>query len=137
MTYRVTDPDVREIIETEESLSLVPFIAVANALTNKLVTMDTESLLTDELTLEIEKWLAAHFYAHRDQLLASKSTGRASGQFQGQFGKRLDSTQYGQTALVLDVTGNLLKLSEGVKRGRVIWLGKDTDSPRPDTDTYY
>lgn len=133
MTARVTDPEVREIIETDASVSLEPFIATATALTDWLDSKDEDGVLNDALLTQIEKYLAAHFYeANRDKQLQSKSTGRASGQYQGQAGMKLESTDPGQTALTLDVTGNLASLQKRRVRGKVLWAGKAADSLRPD-----
>jgi len=84
--------------------------------------------LNATLAESVECFLAAHFYAHADQLLQSKSTGGSSGSFQGQTGQVLSSTQYGQTAMLLDVTGLLAKRSKEAETGQkrvagVSWLG--------------
>lgn len=124
MAWRVTEDDVREIIDTNAQISVVPFLDMANALTDYVVAQDSDSVLTASLLAGIEKNLAAHFYAARDQLYASKITERAEAIFQGQFGKRLESTDYGQRALVLDVTGTLDRLNRGPKKASLTWLGK-------------
>lgn len=121
---RTTNSAVSAIVETDSEISLSPFIATATALTDWLVSVDTEGLLTSPLLLQIETYLAAHFYSHRDQLYQSKNTGGAGGSFQGQTGMGLQSTQYGQTAMMLDVTGNLTSRNEG-RRNKIgaYWLG--------------
>lgn len=115
------------------STSVSPFIRTAAALVSWLQSQDTEGLLTDELLEEIETYLAAHFYAHSDQLFQSKSTGKASASFQGKTGMVLSSTQYGQTAMVLDVAGLLAQRSADAEKGtrrtmRAIWLGTDDET---------
>jgi len=136
MATRTTIQAVRDIIGTDEDLSITPFIRTANILTNWLDGQDTDNELDDDTLTEIETWLAAHFYAHRDQLLASANTGASGGSFQGDTGKNLDSTLYGQTAMLLDTTGNLTRLSLGVEDGKktasLTWAGTASDSPRPD-----
>jgi hypothetical protein len=59
-----------------------------------------------------------------DKAYQSKSTGGASGTFQGQTGMRLESTDYGQAAMILDVTGRLASRSQGRTRPTVAWGGK-------------
>jgi len=131
-----TTDSVAGILDIDPAIDLVPFIRTASVLVTWLVSVDTKNVLTSDLLTEIESYLAAHFYSHRDQLLQSKSTGAASGSFQGQTGMVLNSTQYGQTAMMLDVTGNLAKRSKEVEEGTVhsaklIWMGTPVDSLRP------
>lgn len=127
MALRTSEALVKGILETDADIRLAPFIRMANALTDWLASQDTDSELTASLLLEIEGLLAAHFYAHRDQLYNSKSTGGASGSFQGQTGMFLQATLYGQTAMVMDVTGKLtkrnLEAAEGKKVASADWLG--------------
>src|SRR5574343_470286 len=74
---------------------------------------------------ESEKYLAAHFYAIRDQQYTSKSTGKASASFQGQTGKGLDYSHWGQTAKLLDVTGFLARLDAAPRaNASMAWLCK-------------
>lgn len=125
---RTNPTRVAEIIQVTDSLSISPFIATATALTDWLVSQDSNGELSKSLLVQIETYLAAHFYSHRDQLYQSKSHGGASGSFQGQSGMMLKSTQYGQTAIVLDVTGNLAKRDEGRKQtAGAYWLGTEAD----------
>ena len=120
---RVTEAEVSAIIETDGTLSIDPFIDVATALVDHIVTQDDNSLLTTALLKEIEKFLAAHFYAHRDQQYMQKKTGDASATFQVKIGLGLSSTQWGQTAMQLDVSGTLASLSVGKKRASMNWAG--------------
>lgn len=140
MAYRTTEDRVRAIIDNSSEIDVTPFIRVANRLVSKIDAKDTDGLLDAEDLVEIETWLAAHFYAHRDQLLTSKSTSGASGSFQGQTGMFFSSTQYGQTALVLDVTGYLASLAQQAENGRkkvqFVWLGSTEQEQRGYTDIY-
>jgi hypothetical protein len=117
------------VIVCDGSVTLTPFIDTANALTNWLVTQDTLNLLDDVLLERIETYLAAHFYeANRDRKYASHSTGRASGSVQGATAMVLMSSDPGQTACLLDVTGTLAAQSKVAETGltarrSVIWLG--------------
>lgn len=108
---------------------LDPFISTATALADWVEGEDADGDLTVTLLERIEAFLAAHFYAHANQLLQSKSTGGASGAFQGQTAMWLNSTQYGQTAMVLDVTGRLAgqvkAMADGARpKAGVTWLGR-------------
>lgn len=125
MARRVEDQEVRDIADdASPSISFATFIDTATALTDYVQSQDTGGILTDALLKEVEKYLAAHFYHHRDQPYLKKKTGDAVGTYQGQFDKRLDSTRWGQTAITLDVTGTLVNLSAGNRRPTLAWLGK-------------
>jgi len=127
---RTTSAEVAKIIDTDATLDLRPFIDTANALVDWLnTTCDSLNALSASDLELIERWLSAHFYAHRDQLYTEKSTGKSSGRFQGQTAMALSSTQYGQTAMALDITGCLARRSAdanegGRRRVGVQWLGK-------------
>ena len=113
MANRVTDSEVKEIINTEIDTS--PFITPANILVNKI---DGNGISDSDHLKEIERWLAAHFVAVRDN--------RAGGQSQHEVGdasedylkstqvltKSLGSTYYGQQVLALDTTGTLVSLGK-------------------------
>ena len=106
---RVVDAEVKEIIETDLS-DTTPFITAAN-----LVVTDRlgGSGLSDGQLKEIERWFAAHLVAIRDPISVSSKTGDATETFaRGQLGKGLDSTPYGQTVKVLDVTGKMASLGK-------------------------
>lgn len=125
---RTTSSAVEGIIQVDSSIDLSGFIDTATALVDWLESKDTDGELTATQLERIECFLAAHFYAHRDQLLQSKSTGKASGSFQGQTGMFLKSTQYGQTALLLDTTGYLADMNKTADSGQrpvagAVWLG--------------
>jgi hypothetical protein len=109
---RVNDAEVRLIIDIDTSITdLTPFITIANLLvTDKL----GASSLSVELLKEIERWLAAHFVAMRDQRVKSESIGGISTVYTGTTGQGLFSTLYGQTAMTLDTTGILTQC--GMKR---------------------
>jgi len=132
MAWRVTEDDVKAIVETGKDmdrnvLAIAPFINAANALTNAVAAQDSDGLLTSDLLAQIETFLAAHFYSLRDQRLQSKSTGGASGSFQGQVGKGLESTDYGTNAIAMDITGYLASVSRSRHKVGITWLGKLTD----------
>lgn len=115
--------------------NLIPFIETANILTTRIAACAEEKeqpLTTAELEM-IERWLACHFYGQSDKPLGSKSTGGASGSYHGQTGMHLESTMYGQTAVVLDPSGCLADISQGqAASAQGFWLGK-----RPSEQTDY
>ena len=136
MAWRTSQEAVEGILgdnyDTDGKPSLSPQITTANALTTEVVAVAARKNLTLSAALlqEVECWLAAHFYGHADQLYQEKKTADASAVFQGQTGKGLESTQYGQTAMLLDTTGSLRTINEG-KRPGFAWLGK---APSSQTD---
>lgn len=143
MAIRTNEALVKAILiegkqyDNKNNPSLTAFIATANSLVEAVATADTDSILSSTDLELVERWLSAHFYGHSDQFKQNKSTGGASGGFQGQTAMVLNSTQYGQTALLLDRTGELAKLSkqavEGKKTAGMVWLGtryKNDESER-------
>ena len=135
---RTTEPKVRGIIANDSVIDLLPFIEAATTRTDYVDTCDTGNLLSDEQLLQIETWLAAHFYAHRDQLFESKGTQKARGKFQGKTDMGLSSTQYGQTAINLDISGCLAKVNrdliEGSQKVGLQWLGTPVSGQIPYQD---
>lgn len=120
--------------DTKRLPDLQPFIDTASSIVDDLETMcvnEGSPLSSNKLEL-IERWLSAHGYCCTDQPYAMRKTGNASGMFQGQTGKRLESTKYGQMALTLDPSGNLDTLNNN-NRIRFSWLGKTEQ----DQLTYY
>lgn len=112
--------------------SLTPFIDTATVMVSRVATCATEkgiALSSAELEL-IERWLAAHFYEHSDQMTSRDETGEALAVFQGKTGMYLESTKYGQTALLIDYSGCLAGIqpatddSTGRRVLTVDWLGR-------------
>jgi len=138
LTWRVAEEDVQAILETDQDpdrrISLEPFIKGANVLTNRVSAGDEDGCMTADALFEVERYLAAHLYAARDQLYTSRSTGGASGSFQGQFGMRLDSTDYGQRAMLFDCTGVLQSINQGKSKATLAWVGKPPSEQIDDTD---
>lgn len=111
------------------SPSLDAFIDTANSLVTQLNSECNSGGELDTARLElIERYLAAHFYAHADQQMQAKQTGDASATFKGKTDLGLNGTDYGQTALLLDTTGCLANWNQQLKSGKkkigVKWLGK-------------
>jgi competence protein ComGF len=129
---RASEDDVRAIIGSDSTLKVSFFIETAEQLVDYVDSCDTDGTLNTTQLRHIETWLAAHFYAIRDQQYASKKTGDASAVFQGKTDMALDSTQWGQQAMILDVTGKLATINQNAKRGKITagmtWLGKPKSS---------
>ena len=132
MAIRASAEEVRAVVPNTSTIDIAPFISAANALTDYVNTCDTakDNILTTALLLQIEIYLAAHFYAIRDQQYQQKKTGDASATFQGQTGMRLDSTTWGQAAMTMDISGCLSARNKGGRIG-AYWLGK---APSAQTD---
>jgi hypothetical protein len=127
---RITDSDVEGVIEVDDSITLTPFITAANELVTELC---TDSDYTDARLALIETWLAAHFYAIRDQAVAMDRAGPVQNQYQYKIGLFLHQTKHGQMALTLDTDGNLAALSKRMEEGEaatisISWLGTDYDT---------
>jgi len=126
MAARTTTGDVQAILGShyDSTISLQPFIDTAVILVDWLDTQDTDNELSVAALEMIERYIAAHIYEHADQIAQSKGVGRANATFQGQTAMYLEGTKYGQTAILLDVTGNLKNLGKGAVTIDIAWLGK-------------
>ncbi len=101
----ITQDEVKVIIDTDLT-DLTPFIAAAHI----IVSEDLKNKgFTNRRLTEIERWLAAHFVAMREDgaRLTGKEVGDAQYTFGGELGEDLKFTRYGQQALVLDTSGTL------------------------------
>ncbi len=112
MTYRVTDKEVQEVVETSRDTK--PFIETANLIvTEHLVSAAPAAPLSTGMLKAIELYLAAHFTAlteERGSLIRS-GVGEAAETLSDIYGEGFKSTRYGQQALALDTTGVLAALS--------------------------
>jgi len=130
MSIRTSDLAVRSILSGhyDGTASLKPFIDTATILVDRIESGDSAGVMTDAALEMVERYLGAHFYAHADQITQTRSTGGASGQFQGRTDLGFDSTQYGQTAKRLDATGLLVLLDQPQRpKASCAWLGKVMD----------
>ena len=125
---RTTSSEVQGVLladyNSNTSPDLTPFITIANLMVTRVATCAAtkgKTLSTDEL-LMLETLLAAHAYQQSDQGYTSRSTGGASGSFQGQTGMYLEGSKYGQLALNLDYSGCLAAISKRQTAGGS-WLG--------------
>ncbi len=126
---RASESDIRAIIDIATSLEIAPMITAATALVDYVDSCDTDSVLSNALLKQIETYIAAHLIAQRDPQAREKWNDEAKDVYQGDFGMYFDSTHWGQTALLLDVSGCLNKLNEeakigGKKKAVLKWGGK-------------
>ena len=123
--YRSSPEEISGIVrDYDTAIDLMPFIRMANVLTDRVSEKDTGSLLNTSELAEIERWLTAHFYETRDHELSSEENENAQGDYVGQFGKGLERTRAGQNAMLFDETGYLRRISNGTVLAKVSWLGK-------------
>lgn len=125
MAFRTTPLLVQGIIKTKVGMDLTPFIAAANSLTTNICGQacpaypDTGIGSTMEL---IERWLSAHSYTIFDNPLSRASVGQVAAGYQYKVDMCLDSSMYGQMALLLDTQGLLAAYSNTAKTKRRIYL---------------
>lgn len=123
MAIRTTEQKVRAVVKADLDVPMARFIDTATAMTDYVVTQDSANILITALLLEIETYLAAHYYALFDLQYASKKTGDASATYQGVTKMGLDSTLWGQQAIALDVSGTLAVVNKGSTKLTLSWLG--------------
>jgi len=104
---RTTVEEVRQIMD-ETSIadaSITAYIGTANKLVNALL---LNTGLSEELLTEIEKHITAHFITvFRERMAKKEGAGGAYIEYQGEYKDGLHATPFGQTAMLLDVTGTL------------------------------
>lgn len=126
---RTTSELVEGIIEVEASIILTPFIAAANTLVTKCCT-DLDEDYTAAQLIQIETWLAAHFYTVREGRTIREKAGSVSEEKQSKVDLGFSTSHYGQMAMTLDYFGGLAALNETIKNGTsntvgVTWLGTE------------
>jgi hypothetical protein len=128
MALRTSPAEVRGVIESDISTDISPFISAATALTDYVESWDdgNANILTSALLVQIETFLAAHFYAHKDQQFETEKLGGAEAEYQvGEPGLgKLDTTQWGKSAIALDISGCLSGINKGSHQVGLSWLGK-------------
>ena len=107
---RTTAAEVKQIIATTLADSIVDaYISGATELVTN--TIGTDTTLSDTLKAEIERWLTAHMMATTQvRQLKSGAAGSAKAVYQGETGKNLDASHYGQMVKTLDTTGKFAAL---------------------------
>lgn len=132
---RTNSTNVGKIIEVDTSIDLAPFIEVANDLVTEccadaLKADGTTAFYSGEQLEQIERWLAAHFYAIRDPRASDEKAGTVSQTIESKVDLGLNVTRYGQMALRIDRAGGLAALEAAAKGGGVVtasavWLGTE------------
>lgn len=111
MTIRVSDADVRGLIQVPSDVNPDVFIETANAIVEEhLVGAVTSEVLLNK----IELYLAAHFTAltvERGSLIRT-TAGEASEALQSIYAAGFKSTRFGQQAIALDYSGKLASLTQ-------------------------
>lgn len=131
MAIRTSDSLVQGIIDVDSGTDLTPFISAANS----IVTQCCTDLVTDYTAanlIEIETWLAAHFYAIKESKAKSEKAGSVSVTYQSKVDLGFSLTHYGQMAMALDWYGGLAVLNGQIKNGGVsgvgvTWLGTEDE----------
>ncbi len=105
------------------------FIAAANRLVTQLCSTDNYD--ATELQ-EIETWLAAHFCSVKQKIARTEKIDVLSETFEGVTKMHLQSSLYGQTALVLDWAGGLASWNSSSIKGNkrtagISFIGKTKD----------
>jgi hypothetical protein len=132
MAWRCNEADIRDLIDSDDpDARVAPFINTANTLVDRLEAKDTDEILSSAILIEIERYLSAHFYEHKDPQFSQEKTGDASATYQGEFGMGFNSTKWGQTAKMLDETGFLASLDKPKIKAGVTWLGKPHSEQTP------
>lgn len=123
---RVTEAEVREIIKdvSADYSDLTPFIAAATAMVDQR--LDDSALgLSVALLKEIERWIAAHLVAVADPRRIEEKMGDGTDKFQAKLGNGLRVTHWGQTAIALDTSGTLKKITDGKGTGMIQTITPD------------
>lgn len=108
MPFRATEAEVKKIIDTtltEEEIT--PFLTASSILIDDVL---SGAQYSDDLMKQIEIWLAAHFVAVRDPRISREKFGDLDVQFHGKTDLGLNSTPYGQQAMILDYKGRLAEI---------------------------
>lgn len=133
MAIRASNSTVRAIVEDSDSIDFTTFIAVANQLVDEVC---LDSGYTDERLTMIETWLAAHFHSVMTPQATDEKVGPISETRDIQTSLHLNSSRWGQTAMILDSAGNLANLSRQVEMGRKTFTAGVTSlATNPNTST--
>ena len=120
MANRVTGDEVKEIISTSlTAAQIASFITAANRIVTNTLTGSTATAADKK---EIERWLTAHLICIRDPRKKSEKIGDAQDTYDtGNKGKRLESTEYGKTVLLIDPTGLMCNVGKRPAKIEAIW----------------
>lgn len=107
---RTTNTEVKAIMDTDLTDDQIDgYIESATALVDSWF---DGVAATETMLKEVERWLTAHLIAiSRERQAKEEGAGGAYIRYAGLFGTGLKTTSYGQTAIEIDVTGTLKKVS--------------------------
>lgn len=114
MPIRATASEVRQLADLSASASVDLFINHANLLVEEELNTGTlMGVLSEARLTAIENLLAAHFtvLATEKGALASTEIGDSRDRLHNIYDKGLQSTRFGQQAIMMDTTGRLRELS--------------------------
>ena len=113
MAARVTATEVKAIMDncTLSDTTVDVFITSGTLLVDAI--FDTGETLSTATLKEIERWFVAHMLASTVWKTSSEEKiGDATVKYTGQWGKKLESTPYGQMVLTLDTTGKMANVGK-------------------------
>ena len=105
-----TPTEVKEIYPTDMTETQIQaYINVAEVIVAANVTCGLSTTVLEE----IERWLTAHLIAStQERQTKSERLGEAEVVYTGEYGPGLESTTYGQTAMMLDSCGGLAAMGK-------------------------
>lgn len=113
--------------EDDADSVLDPFIKFANLLVTRVCAVFDD--YDEDYLTEIESWLSAHAYKVVKRQEIREEAGSVKATYEGKVDLRLQVTEFGQQAMVLDVNGGLAGINNSmgevkkkVKVG-ITWLG--------------
>ncbi len=115
-TPRTTALLVGGIIDITPGVDITPFMDTANSIVNQWCLDSRFGYSNDQLEL-IERWLSAHFYAVYDPRSQSERAGDVGVTYQGKTGMILESTSFGQQAMMVDYMGALAAFQRRLRDG--------------------
>lgn len=124
MAARVTIAEVETIIAT-----VLPDDNITACITSANILVDSYLLdkeLTDAQLKNVELWLSAHYVSVQQGLiiknqLGSQGAANSLEEFaKPKLGMGLDSTQWGQNAMMFDPSGTLSSIKFGIKKAELI-----------------
>lgn len=119
----VTPSDVKEIFDTDLGDAQVQ--QHLNA-ASRLVSRELDGV-DQGVQDDVRKYLTAHLASTQDQRTSATSVGDVDVEYQGETKMGLNSTIYGQQAMMMDPTDNLRKLSEGRKKAKLDFMSRADD----------
>jgi len=131
---RITQEELVGVIHTDPLIDLTIFIDTASDVVDYIATQDDAAAIPLALFKRIELYLAAHFYAIKDQQVHSESTDGTSATYQGKTSEGFGATIWGAQALRMDVSGTLAAMDAGNFTPQLIWLGKPVSQQIPYQD---